>query len=153
VLPFRPAAALLVTAGLLAGCGGTPDAPPSSTDRAAIQKRYALYMTNVVKRNGKRACAQFTPASRDQSDQIAQAAGYSDCAMVIELATWGIEKTAPKGLAEQIAHPEKVIVTMHGGRAQAEFPGAVPGDITAPVTLERVGKRWLIDGSRIVLAG
>lgn len=150
MLPLRAAAASLVAAGLLAGCGGTPAEPLSNTDRAAIQKRYATYMTNVVKRNGKRACAQFTPASRKQSDQIAEAAGYSNCAMVIEMATWGIEKTAPKGLAQQITHPEQVIVTMHGGRAQAEFPGAVPGDVTAPVTLERVGKRWMIDGSRIV---
>ena len=143
----------LLAAALLTGCGGTPDAPLSAADRTAIQKRYATFVGHLMKGKGDRACAQFSPASRKASDERAREAGVYDCGAVLDTLSGAIRDTAPEDISVRIAHPEKIIVTMNGERARAEFPGAQTGGVLQPVTLERVGKRWMIDGTRVIIAG
>jgi hypothetical protein len=147
---LRHALAPLLAVAVLAGCGGPPDAPLSTTDRTAIQKRYAAFIRHALAGNGRRVCAQFTPASRRHSDQIARDAGYYDCAEITRLALSFGSTDAPKDIDERLAHPERIDVSMHGNKALALFRGVTADGLFVPVELERVGKRWLIDASRVI---
>ena len=147
---LRPALALLLAATVLTGCG-TDDATLSDADRAAIQKRYATYMRHLIDGKGKRVCAQFTPASRQHSDEVAHDAGFHDCAEIADLALSSARDGAPSDIEDRLAHPEGIDVSTHGERALASFRGVTAQGAMRPVSLERVGKRWLIDGTRIII--
>jgi hypothetical protein len=140
----------VIAVAVLAGCGGEPDAALSSADRAAIQKRYAAYTRDVLAADGPRVCAQFTPASRKHSDQIAREAGYYDCGEIARLALSLGKSDAPDDIRERLAHPERIDVSMHGQKALASFPGVTAQGAFIPLELERVGQRWLIDASRVI---
>ena len=145
-----PRLALFALLLILAGCGAAAAAAPSRPDRAqdtaAIQARVAAYVGHMLAGDGARACAQFAPRYRREMDKRAGAAGIGSCADAISLYGEALEGSVPDGFAEQATDPARIVVILHGDRAEAAMKSPRGGLSVKRTTLIRVDGAWLIDG-------
>jgi hypothetical protein len=150
VAPVRPVLALVLTAGLLAGCGAEPAAAPApkpaaKTDFAKIQARVAGYMKYMLAGDGARACAQLTPAYRRRMDERAKDAGIGDCVAVLTVYGQTVSTGMPKGFAAEAARPGRVQVLQEDDTALASVTTPSGRLSVKRARLRRVGAEWLID--------
>lgn len=137
---------------VLAGCGGasapvkTAATPDPVKDKAAIQKRVSAYVGHMLAGDGRQACAQFTAEYRLDADTRAKTAGLGSCADVFSLYGESVNGAMPSDFAEQASDPERIVVILHGSRAEAALKSPRGGLSIKRTTLQRVGSEWLIDG-------
>lgn len=143
---FRRFTLLLALAAPVSACGEQePAGPDPAEDRAAIQERVAAYVGAMLKSDGERACAQFTPRYRHDAETRARESGLEGCADAIAFYGDSVSTLVTADVARKVAEPAAVRVTLKGNAAVAavKVPG---GDLSVKrTTLRRVGPRWLID--------
>ncbi|MEJ7891494.1 MAG: hypothetical protein WKF94_02505 [Solirubrobacteraceae bacterium] len=83
----RTLVSILALCAVLAGCGGSDEAPATGADpESAIRSTIEAYQVGIWEGDDERACAQLAPGALDAmlASDVSKQTGITDCAGMVE---------------------------------------------------------------------